>query len=105
MSDFTGTFTGTGQSLTIAPETTSDTKDSIPFNVTLAGTFVGTVQLERRFTAQGGTNWHPLTVVGTQIGIWTAPCSEIFEEPQQGVDYRLNCTAYTSGTIQYRLGQ
>ncbi|HEY1605618.1 MAG TPA: hypothetical protein VGF77_08455 [Allosphingosinicella sp.] len=105
MADITGTFTAVGQSATISPETVDSPDASAPFNVSLAGTFVGTVQLERRFTAQGGATWHPLTFRGTQVGIWTAPCSETFEECQDGVEYRLNCTAFTSGVINYRLGQ
>lgn len=105
MADITGTFTATGQSASLTPEVTGDIKDSVPFNVSLTGTFVGTVQLERRFTATGGTTWHPITAAATQIGIWTAPSSETFEECQAGVEYRLNCTAYTSGTVTYRMGQ
>jgi hypothetical protein len=105
MTDVSSSFTGTGQSASIVPKKGDGPYDAADFNVSLSGTFVGTVQLERKFTASGGSTWHPLTAAGTQIGIWTAPCSEVFEEPQGGVEYRLNCTAYTSGTISYRMGQ
>lgn len=92
-----GTFSATGQSsaVTISPIRA--------FNVSVWGTFVGTVQLERSF--DGGTTWLPITAAGTQIYTWTAPASEIAAEPEANVSYRLNCTAYTSGTINYRISQ
>jgi hypothetical protein len=102
MADVTGSFVATGQSTSISPENAETPDLAAGFNVSLAGTFVGTVQLERQFA--GGTVWHPLTALGTPICVWTAPCSESFDEPQAGVQYRLNCTAYTSGTISYRIG-
>lgn len=106
MTDVTGSFTATGQSASLIPRVGQTYPGSqAPFNVSLAGTFVGTVQLERRFTEQGGSTWHPLTALGTQIYVWSIPCSETAEEPQAGVEYRLNCTAYTSGTINYRMGR
>jgi len=73
------------------------------FNITTRGTFVGTFQLERSF--DGGTNWHPLTAAGNPLYVWTAPESESAQEDQFGVLYRLDCTAYTSGTINYRISQ
>jgi len=97
----TGTFTATGQSASLCPELSSAVS-SAPFNMALRGTFVGTVQLEASFDS--GTNWIPVTALGTSI-TFTGPCKEVFEEPEAGVLYRLNCTAYTSGTINYRLSQ
>jgi hypothetical protein len=96
----TGTFTATGQSASFTPATPDNNRG--PFNMSLWGTFVGTVQVERSF--DGGTTWLPLTALGTAIP-FTAPCSEVFEELEFGVQYRLNCTAYTSGTINYRLSR
>lgn len=104
MVDVSGTFGAAGTSATITPESVESADAGAGFNVSIFGTFVGTVQLERRFTSQGGTNWHFLTSNGTQIGRWTAPCSESFSEPQSGVEYRLNCIAWTSGSIAYRMG-
>jgi hypothetical protein len=94
----TGSFTATGQSASFQ----LGTRDS-EFNVSARGTFVGTIRLERTF--DGGTNWHPLTVGGSPIMTFTAPFSEGWEEIENGVLYRLNCTAYTSGTITYRISQ
>lgn len=99
----TGSFTGTGQSGTFMTQRLTSNQEPWPGNVSLWGTFVGTVQLERSFDQ--GTTWLPITAGGTQIYVWTAPASETFEEPEGGVYYRLNCTAYTSGTINYRISQ
>jgi hypothetical protein len=89
----TGTFTGTGQSAT--PVADGD------FNLSLSGTFVATVQVERSFDA--GTTWLPVTYVDGSALNWTAPVSTTLNEPESGVLYRLNCTAYTSGTVTYRI--
>lgn len=92
-----GAFTGTGQSAAISP---------IPeqgFNVSLWGTFVASVRLER--SLDNGTTWLPITAGGSAMFTWTSPASEENEEPESGALYRLNCTAYTSGTVNYRISQ
>lgn len=99
MANVTGTFTGTGQSAAFHPMVADLPYAS--FNMSLWGTFAGTVQLERSFD---GATWLPLTERGSSI-TFTGPCSEIFEEPEPSAQYRLNCTSYTSGTINYRLSQ
>lgn len=96
VADETGTFSATGSSSSYVPLAGRG------FNISLRGTFVATVQLERSFD---GTNWHPITASGTQLYVWTAPASEIAVEPQCGVLYRLNCTSYTSGTVNFRISQ
>jgi hypothetical protein len=63
------------------------------------------VRLERTF--DGGTTWIVCGIGGdgTQA-IWTgagADLSVIVGEPEKGVAYRLNCTAYVSGTVNYRM--
>lgn len=65
--------------------------------------FVGTVQLERSF--DGGLTFIPvsLTNKGDAVAKWTANVSTSFMEPERGVLYRLNCIAYTSGGLNYRL--
>jgi hypothetical protein len=92
----TGTFTATGQSSSFRPI------PGRPFNIDIRGTFVASVQLERSFD---GSNWSPITAAGTQLYAWTAAASEVAEEAESGVQYRLNCTAYTSGTVTYRISQ
>jgi len=65
-------------------------------------TFTGTVQLERSF--DGGSTWIPCYAWqgGSQLK-WTAAMSTEFLEPEKGVLYRLNCIAYSAGTINYRI--
>jgi hypothetical protein len=91
-----GTFTGTGQSAAVGVQPGA-------FNVSQWGTFAATVQLERSF--DNGVTWLPITANGTQLELFTAPVSEIWVEPEAGVLYRLNDTAYTSGTVNYRISQ
>ncbi len=90
-----GSFAATGQS---APVVLYG-----DFNVSLWGAFVGTVALERSF--DGGTTWLPVSSAAGTAASWTAPVSTTWTEPEHNVAYRLNCTAYTSGTINYRLSQ
>lgn len=74
------------------------------FNLTLSGTFSATVVLKRSF--DDGTSWFPVATdsIGTATA-YTAPCSVVGEEPEEGVSYRLECTVYASGTVTYRLSQ
>jgi hypothetical protein len=69
------------------------------------GSWSGTVQLERSF--DGGTTWIVAGVgrSGTQ-NVWSTAntdASITAFEPEKGMLYRLDCTTYTSGTINYRL--
>lgn len=102
MAAIAGTFVATGQSASFAPGVDPRGTNGGAFNVTLSGTFVATVKLQRSF--DNGTNWHDLTAVGTAIAAFTTAVSEVWVEPEAGVIFRLNCTAYTSGTVTYRLG-
>lgn len=102
MAAVAGTFVATGQSASFAPAVDPRGTNGGAFNITLSGTFVATVKLQRSF--DNGTNWNDLTAVGVAIGTFTTAVSEVWVEPEAGVIYRLNCTAYTSGTVTYRLG-
>lgn len=65
--------------------------------------YSATVQLERSF--DGGAKWLLANIGGQGTPAqWTngTPVSAIVAEPERGVLYRLNCAAYTSGTINYR---
>lgn len=90
-----GTFTGTGQSGSVAIRGLA--------NLLISGTFVGMVKLQKSFD---GSSWHVVSrdSVGNEAA-YTAPAALTFEEPEDGVLYRLDCTAYTSGTISYRISQ
>lgn len=71
-------------------------------NLTLSGTWVGTVALERSF--DGGTTIVPCTLAGAAVE-WTANISEpVWQEPEDGVLLYLNFTR-TSGTVGYRFGE
>ena len=96
------TFTATGQSASFLADGIGDLVDRA-FNISLWGTFVATVQLERSF--DNGTTWLPLTANGSQVYRFSAPCSEPCDETEAGVLYRLNCTSFTSGTVNYRISQ
>lgn len=69
------------------------------------GTWVGSVQLERSFN--GGHKWIVCGIGGAgQQAIYSAGADVSFvaSEPERGVLYRLNCTAFTAGiNINYRL--
>jgi hypothetical protein len=93
-----GSFTATGQSGVFRPAA------GRPFNGFLRGTFVASAQLERSF--DDGATWGVCSrdSAGTQAA-YTAPADIQGEEPEAGVLYRWNCTAYTSGTITYRMSQ
>jgi len=96
LSVVSGTFSATGHSASFTPLAGRG------FNITASGTFSASFQLERSFN---GTTWFPITAAGTQLYVWTAPESEQAQEDENSVKYRLNCTAYTSGTVTYRISQ
>jgi hypothetical protein len=84
----TGTFTG------IATSETSNMYKS--FNISLSGTFVADIILERSFDQ--GVTW--LQIIGYTNGIETQ-----HNEPESNVLYRFNCTGYTSGSVIYRISR
>lgn len=78
------------------------------FNMEIRGG-VGTVQLEKSYDE--GAAW---AVVSKDVdgnaasyAITASPgaVNLMVEEPEPGVQYRFNCTAYTSGTISCRLSR
>lgn len=78
-----------------------------------AATFTGglivgaqTVQLERSF--DGGSTFIACNIGGNgALAQWVnaGPINITFGEPEKNVLYRLNCIAYTSGTLNYRISQ
>ena len=86
--EISGSFTGTG---------TSSSESMIGnFDMSLSGFGSGSVNLERSF--DGWSSW---VVVET----FTADAEKVGRQVEHGVLYRFNCTAYTSGTIVYRLSR
>ena len=93
-----GTFTGTGQS--------AEVELFGKANILIDGG-VATVAIERSF--DDGTTWTAISrdSAGNPASYATGTLgfNGTIEEPQPGVLYRLNCTAYTSGTVTYRISQ
>lgn len=100
----TQTFSGTGTG-TFSPAAATFIKFKGTANLTLGGTSpVGTVKLEKSYDL---TNWFDVSVdaLGTPAS-WVLNSTEVsvlVDEPEDDVAYRVNCTAYTSGTITARL--
>lgn len=91
-----GTFTATGQSVTV------DLLDN--YNLSLSGTWVGTVELQRQDTQNA--EWVTVAAPTTSgLASFTANISLNGEEVIARNPYRVNCTAFTSGTIKYNLQQ
>jgi hypothetical protein len=65
------------------------------YTVSLSGFGTGTVVLQRSFDQ--GVTWK-------DVESFTANVEKNGSEPLSQVLYRLNCTAYTSGTLAYTLG-
>jgi len=91
-----GSLSATGASAVFAPLAGRS------FNVTIWGTFSATCVLKRSFD-QGAT-WLKITAGGGQLMSFTGPVSEQWQEPEFGVQYRLDCTV-ASGTVSYRISQ
>jgi hypothetical protein len=73
------------------------------FNLTLSGSFTGlAATLERSF--DGGTTWVTCSSLGAPV-VFTAAASEVCEEREAGVFYRVNVTAIASGSVSVRLSQ
>jgi hypothetical protein len=111
--------------LSAAPTLSPNQAGQVPFQFALTGnavlvsgadanaTFTGaainysaTIQIERCF--DGGHTWILCNIGGAgQIAQYAGgtPVSLTFGEPEKNVLYRLNCIAYTSGTINYRISQ
>lgn len=69
-------------------------------NVAIYGTFSATARIECSFD---GSNWVPMAKdPDGNYASYTAPVALVIDAPEVGVSYRINCTAYTSGTINYR---
>ena len=92
-----GSFSATGTSTEVSLFNThsKDRTQTNKFNVSVRGTFSGTIQLQRYFDDLG--TWG-------SVNEWTEPGEKMLEECEDEVEYRFECTAFTSGTINYRLG-
>lgn len=101
MAAITGTFTATDFSAVLIPKRTIPGEPA-SFNVSIQGTFTATVLLERSFD---GSTFETCSKPDLSAASFTAPVSFLAEEPEPNVQYRLRCSAFTSGTVTYRLSQ
>ena len=107
VAQMTQTFSGTGTG-TFAPVGSTGVSVMGWANLSLGGTSpVGTVKLEKSY--DNGSSWFDVSqdAAGT-LAAWALNSTEIsvqFYEPEIGVIYRCNCTAYTSGTLTSRISQ
>ena len=104
-----GVVSGTSVTLVLPPGATAAGilagTDNAAVFTGAAIVFNATVQLERSF--DGGATFIPCNLgSGGILAQWTTgPVSLTFGEPEKNVLYRLNCTAWTSGAISYRISQ
>jgi hypothetical protein len=89
-----GSFTGTGSSSTMSNHATLDSDKKM--TVSVSGTFSATVDLERSYDA--GSNWNV-------VKSYTTTAEENLDTPSDAFIYRLTCSAYTSGTVDYALAK
>lgn len=93
-----GSFAGTGQSASVLIKGLA--------NVVIDGGD-GTVAIERSF--DNGSTWQVASRDGqgnpASFATATNGFNGLIEEPEDAILYRLNCTAYASGTITYRISQ
>lgn len=72
------------------------------FNVSVWGVFVATVVLEQ--SSDGGVTWIPEISRFNNVAVsFNAPGALTVIEPEPGVQYRLRCSAFTSGTVNWRI--
>jgi hypothetical protein len=94
-----GTFSAVGQSVAFTPLAERD------FNIRIGtpGVALGdTIVLERIFL--GASTWYPVTYPDGTIVSWTSGVNTSWSECEVGVQYRLNCTAWTLAAT-YRISQ
>ena len=84
-------FTGTAESDPIILDSLGGA------NLQLTGTWVGTVILKRKFAGEVSFTAVPGESYSTNQAL-------VIDDPEKDVQYSLECTAYTSGTINYHLG-
>ena len=98
--NITGSFGATGQSASIHIKGKG--------NILISGsdTPVGNVQIEKSWD---NSTWYPVSKDSSGATATYDMSSIVFngtvDEPEDAVWYRLNCTAYTSGTFTYRISQ
>ena len=108
-----GIFNNANNNIDITPGETNSTSSAMDMEVsstdanalfTGAVAYSGTIEIERSF--DGGSTWMPVCLPNTFTAAKQtsgAAFTTTLFEPELGVLYRVACTAYTSGTINYRI--
>ena len=99
MSKVTGTFSATGAGDSIKVDRYNGN-----FNISLQNFGVATVVLQRSFDRHSVDDDATATWEDVTDGSFNADVSKSGYEPEDKVYYRFNCTAWTSGDIDYHIG-
>lgn len=101
----TGTLSGTGRSSSFEiPGQRGPAVSEVLLNVVVSGTFSATVEIQR--SLDNGSSWHTMSKdADGNAASFTAPFAVRIGECETPALYSLNCTAYTSGSINYRISQ
>lgn len=98
-----GTFSGTGNSAALVVDG-AERPFGFLVNVEIQGVFSATLQLQR--SLDGGATFVPVALFGQSSPLSiTAPISFTHRDAERNAQYRVACTAYTSGTPTYRLSR
>lgn len=74
------------------------------FSFSVEGTFAGSLRVMR--SSNLGKSWVPISASpGGGPAAWTQPGIVVLTEPEAQARYRVECTAITSGTAEWRFGQ
>ena len=92
-----GTFTGTAEGAAVAIQGHA--------NVLIGGSFVATVQVQKSF--DGGATWFIVSRDSAgALAEYTSPgFNGTIIEPESQILYRVECTAFTSGTVIWRISR
>ena len=108
----TGTITATAlvtQPIAASTGTSAASAFLGGFNLAMWGTFAGTILVEKTYDA--GTTWVPVSqdAAGTPasyiLSLTATGINLTLCEVETQVAWRIRCTAFTSGTLNYRLSQ
>lgn len=73
------------------------------FNVSIWGTFAATVVLERSF--DDGVTWLVCSKPDLTDAEFSSTVTFAVEEPEADIYYRLTCTTFSNGTVNYRMSR
>ena len=102
-------MTTAGKTFVESTFTATGVSEGVPIqghaNVLIGGTFVATVQVQKSF--DGGATWFVVSRDSAgALAEYTSPgFNGTIIEPESQILYRLECTAFTSGTVVYRISR